>query len=129
MSDDRFDLSGLGADEDFDSFLNSIKRDLGEPERPKKAPAAGTAVIDAVTRPAEPEPEPEPAAAEEPVQEAEPAQMQEPEGTAHDPEDLPFLREDVPSPSLTQEETLQNAPAMRDGCFALPRAMGGKAHA
>ncbi|HIR47047.1 MAG TPA: aspartyl/glutamyl-tRNA amidotransferase subunit C [Candidatus Caccousia avicola] len=57
------------------------------------------------------------------------AQMQEPEGTAHDPEDLPFLREDVPSPSLTQEETLQNAPAMRDGCFALPRAMGGKAHA
>lgn len=79
MSDDRFDLSGLGADEDFDSFLNSIKRDLGEPERPKKAPAAGTAVIDAVTRPAEPEPEPEPAAAEEPVQEAEPAQMQEPE--------------------------------------------------
>ncbi len=59
MSDDRFDLSGLGADEDFDSFLNSIKRDLGEPERPKKAPAAGTAVIDAVTRPADPEPEPD----------------------------------------------------------------------
>ena len=57
------------------------------------------------------------------------AQMQEPEGTAHDPEDLPFLREDVHSPSLTQEETLQNAPAVRDGCFALPRAMGGKAHA
>ena len=57
------------------------------------------------------------------------AQMQEPEGTAHDPEDLPFLREDVPPPSLTREETLQNAPAVRDGCFVLPRAIGGKAHA
>ncbi len=58
MSDDRFDFTGLGG-EDFDSFLDSIRRDLGEPERPRKAPAAGTAVIDAVTRPAEPETAPE----------------------------------------------------------------------
>lgn len=36
MKDDRFDLSGFGADEDFDSFLDSIRRDLGEPERPKR---------------------------------------------------------------------------------------------
>ncbi len=76
MSDDRFDFTGLGADEDFDSFLNSIKRDLGEPELPKKAPAAGTAVIDAVTKPVE-----EPAQAEEPEPEREivPQQLQEPE--------------------------------------------------
>ena len=90
MSDDRFDFTGLGG-EDFDSFLDSIRRDLGEPERPRKAPAAGTAVIDAVTRPAEPEtapeaepaaaPEAEPAAAPEPEPAAAPApeQMQEPE--------------------------------------------------
>ena len=75
MKDDRFDLSGFGADEDFDSFLDSIRRDLGEPERPKRAPAAGTAVIDAVTTPVEPKPEPEPEKEAAP----EPAQMQEPE--------------------------------------------------
>lgn len=75
MKDDRFDLSGFGADEDFDSFLDSIRRDLGEPERPKRAPAAGTAVIDAVTTPVEPKPEPEPEKGAAP----EPARMQEPE--------------------------------------------------
>ncbi len=75
MKDDRFDLSGFGADEDFDSFLDSIRRDLGEPERPKRAPAAGTAVIDAVTTPVEPKSEPEPEKEAAP----EPAQMQEPE--------------------------------------------------
>lgn len=75
MKDDRFDLSGFGADEDFDSFLDSIRRDLGEPERPKRAPAAGTAVIDAVTTPVEPKSEPEPEKGAAP----EPARMQEPE--------------------------------------------------
>ena len=75
MKDDRFDLSGFGADEDFDSFLDSIRRDLGEPERPKRAPAAGTAVIDAVTTPVEPKSEPEPEKEAAP----EPARMQEPE--------------------------------------------------
>lgn len=57
------------------------------------------------------------------------AQMQEPEGKARELEELPFLREDVCVPSLTQEETLQNAPTVRDGCFVLPRAVGGNAHA
>lgn len=80
MSDDRFDYTGLD-DGDFDSFLDSIRRDLGEPERPRKAPSAGTAVIDAVTKPAEPEAEAEPAVEVEPVRAAEaaPERIQEPE--------------------------------------------------
>lgn len=56
------------------------------------------------------------------------AQMQEPEGNAREPEELPFLRGDVCVPSLTQKETLQNAPAVRDGCFVVPRTVGGERH-
>lgn len=57
------------------------------------------------------------------------AQMQEPEGKAREEEEPPFLREDDCLPSLTREETLQNAPAVREGCFVVPRAVGGKQHA
>lgn len=88
MSDDRFDLTGFGADEDFDSFLDSIRRDLGEPERPRRAPSAGTVVIDAETKPAEPEPE-QPIQTAEAVRQPERVRRQE---QVQEPEPVPVRR-------------------------------------
>ncbi|MGI6026092.1 MAG: hypothetical protein ACOX7G_03910 [Candidatus Scatomorpha sp.] len=50
-----YDFTGLSADEDFDSFLESIRRDLGEAPSPRAASRPGPAVP---PEPAEPEPEP-----------------------------------------------------------------------
>ena len=57
------------------------------------------------------------------------AQMREPEEAARRAELPPVLRQDREQPSLPQEEALQNAPETRDGCFVLPRAIGGESHA
>ena len=57
-----YDFTGLSADEDFDSFLESIRRDLGEAPSPRAASRPRPA---APVEPAEPEPEPvEPETAE-----------------------------------------------------------------
>ena len=50
-----YDFTGLSADEDFDSFLESIRRDLGEAPSPRAASRPRPA---APVEPAEPEPEP-----------------------------------------------------------------------
>lgn len=59
-----YDFTGLSSDEDFDSFLESIRRDLGEAPSPRAAsrprPAAPVEPEPAEPEPAEPEPEPEP---------------------------------------------------------------------
>lgn len=62
-----YDFTGLSADEDFDSFLESIRRDLGEvpspraASRPKPAAPVEPAGPEPVElEPVEPEPEPEP---------------------------------------------------------------------
>ena len=64
-----FDFTGLSADEDFDSFLESIRRDLDGTPAPR--PAAPTAVEDR-PEPAEERPVPRRAARAEKVQEPEP---------------------------------------------------------
>ena len=63
-----YDFTGLSADEDFDSFLESIRRDLGEAPSPRTASRPRPA---APVEPAEPEPEP--------VEEPEPTPEPEPE--------------------------------------------------
>ena len=64
-----FDFTGLSADEDFDSFLESIRRDLDGTPAPR--PAAPTAVEDR-PEPAEERPVPRRAARAEKAQEPEP---------------------------------------------------------
>lgn len=71
-----YDFTGLSADEDFDSFLESIRRDLGEAPSPRAASRPRPA---APVEPAEPEPvEPEPA---EPEPEPEPRPVRKPRST------------------------------------------------
>ena len=68
-----YDFTGLSADEDFDSFLESIRRDLGEAPSPRAASRPRPA---APVEPAEPEPvEPEPA---EPEPDPEPRPVRKP---------------------------------------------------
>lgn len=55
-----FDFTGLSADEDFDSFLESIRRDLDGTASPAPAPAKRPAAPTAVEEKPQPEPEPEP---------------------------------------------------------------------
>lgn len=71
-----YDFTGLSADEDFDSFLESIRRDLGEAPSPRAASRPRPA---APVEPAEPEPEPvEPEPAEP---EPEPQPVRKPRST------------------------------------------------
>ena len=94
-----FDFTALSADEDFDSFLESIRRDLDEPASPR-APRAGAYTA----APAEPaaEPEPEPAAEPEPEPEAaEPRPVRRPrstraEGEMQQPEPKPARERSTP---------------------------------
>ena len=82
-----YDFTGLSSDEDFDSFLESIRRDLGEAPSPRTAsrprPAAPVEPAPAEPEPAEPEPEPRPvrkprsAQPEESVQQPEPKPARE----------------------------------------------------
>lgn len=80
-----YDFTGLSADEDFDSFLESIRRDLGEAPSPRAAsrskPAAPVEPAEPETvepEPAEPEPEPRPVRKPRSARPAESVQQPEP---------------------------------------------------
>lgn len=73
-----YDFTGLSADEDFDSFLESIRRDLGEAPSPRDASRPRPA---APVEPAEPEPEPVEPEPAEPEPEPEPRPVRKPRST------------------------------------------------
>lgn len=73
-----YDFTGLSADEDFDSFLESIRRDLGEAPSPRAASRPRPA---APVEPAEPEPEPVEPEPAEPEPEPEPRPVRKPRST------------------------------------------------
>lgn len=73
-----YDFTGLSADEDFDSFLESIRRDLGEVPSPRTASRPRPA---APVEPAEPEPEPVEPEPSEPEPEPEPRPVRKPRST------------------------------------------------
>ena len=73
-----YDFTGLSADEDFDSFLESIRRDLGEAPSPRDASRPRPA---APVEPAEPEPEPVEPEPAEPEPEPEPRPVCKPRST------------------------------------------------
>lgn len=73
-----YDFTGLSADEDFDSFLESIRRDLGEAPSPRTASRPRP---DAPVEPAEPEPEPVEPEPAEPEPEPEPRPVRKPRST------------------------------------------------
>lgn len=73
-----YDFTGLSADEDFDSFLESIRRDLGEAPSPRAASRPRPA---APVEPAEPEPEPVEPEPAEPEPEPEPRPARKPRST------------------------------------------------
>ena len=73
-----YDFTGLSADEDFDSFLESIRRDLGEAPSPRAARRPRPA---APVEPAEPEPEPVEPEPAEPEPEPEPRPVRKPRST------------------------------------------------
>lgn len=73
-----YDFTGLSADEDFDSFLESIRRDLGEAPSPCAASRPRPA---APVEPAEPEPEPVEPEPAEPEPEPEPRPVRKPRST------------------------------------------------
>lgn len=74
----EYDFTGLSADEDFDSFLESIRRDLGEAPSPRAASRPRPA---APVEPAEPEPEPVEPEPAEPEPEPEPRPVRKPRST------------------------------------------------
>ena len=74
----EYDFTGLSADEDFDSFLESIRRDLGEAPSPRTASRPRPA---APVEPAEPEPEPVEPEPAEPEPEPEPRPVRKPRST------------------------------------------------
>lgn len=73
-----YDFTGLSADEDYDSFLESIRRDLGEAPSPRAASRPRPA---APVEPAEPEPEPVEPEPAEPEPEPEPRPVRKPRST------------------------------------------------
>lgn len=73
-----YDFTGLSADEDYDSFLESIRRDLGEAPSPRTASRPRPA---APVEPAEPEPEPVEPEPAEPEPEPEPRPVRKPRST------------------------------------------------
>ena len=75
-----YDFTGLSADEDFDSFLESIRRDLGEAPSPRAASSARTPKPAAPVAAEEPEPEPEaPKPVRRPRSAQAPERIQQPE--------------------------------------------------
>ena len=104
-----YDFTGLSADEDFDSFLESIRRDLGETPSPRAASAGRT------VRPVEPEPvEPEPEPAEPESVEPEPGPVRRPRSTR------PAEQVQQPEPRPARE---RSTPKRRD---AEPRPAAAK---
>lgn len=96
-----YDFTGLSADEDFDSFLESIRRDLGEAPSPRAASRPKPA---APVEPAGPEPvEPEPV---EPEPEPEPRPVRKPRSTRP--------AESVQQPEPKRERERSAAPKRRD---------------
>lgn len=96
-----YDFTGLSADEDFDSFLESIRRDLGEAPSPRAASRPRPA---APVEPAEPEPEPVEPEPAEPEPEPEPRPVRK-------------LRSTRPAESVQQPEPKRErsaAPKRRD---------------
>lgn len=104
-----YDFTGLSADEDFDSFLESIRRDLGEAPSPRAAsrprPAApvepaGPEPEPVEPEPAEPEPEPEPRPVRKPksARPAESVQQPEPK-SARERSAAPKRRDAEPRPA------------------------------
>ena len=96
-----YDFTGLSADEDFDSFLESIRRDLGEAPSPRTASRPRPA---APVEPAEPEPEPVEPEPAEPEPEPEPRPVRK-------------LRSTRPAESVQQPEPKRErsaAPKRRD---------------
>lgn len=96
-----YDFTGLSADEDFDSFLESIRRDLGEAPSPRAASRPKPA---APVEPAGPEPvEPEPV---EPEPEPEPRPVRKPRSTRP--------AESVQQPEPKRERERSAVPKRRD---------------
>ena len=96
-----YDFTGLSADEDFDSFLESIRRDLAEAPSPRTASRPSPA---APVEPAEPEPEPVEPEPAEPEPEPEPRPVRK-------------LRSTRPAESVQQPEPKRErsaAPKRRD---------------
>ena len=108
-----FDFTGLSADEDFDSFLESIRRDLDGTPAPR--PAAPTAVEDR-PEPAEERPVPRRAARAEKAQEPEPkAAAPRAAGTGASAEEQPpAKRERRPAKERRETDEARPVPAQRE---------------
>lgn len=98
-----YDFTGLSADEDFDSFLESIRRDLGEAPSPRAASRPRPA---APVEPAEPEPEPVEPEPAEPEPEPEPRPVRKPKSAR------PAESVQQPEPKSARERSA--APKRRD---------------
>lgn len=98
-----YDFTGLSADEDFDSFLESIRRDLGEAPSPRAASRPRPA---APVEPAEPEPEPAEPEPAEPEPEPEPRPVRKPKSAR------PAESVQQPEPKSARERSA--APKRRD---------------
>lgn len=134
-----YDFTGLSADEDFDSFLESIRRDLGEAPSPRTAsrprPAAPVEPAEPETEPvepepAEPEPEPEPRPVRKPrstrpaesVQQPEPKRERSAAPKRRDVEPRPAAkaapareRSARPEPQQPQKSARRSAPDIKWG--------------
>lgn len=134
-----YDFTGLSADEDFDSFLESIRRDLGEAPSPRAAsrprPAAPVEPAEPAPEPvepepAEPEPEPEPRPARKPrstrpaesVQQPEPKRERSAAPKRRDAEPRPAAkaapareRAARPEPQQPQKSARRSAPDIKWG--------------
>lgn len=141
-----YDFTGLSADEDFDSFLESIRRDLGEAPSPRAAsrskPAApvepaGPEPVE--PEPAEPEPEPEPRPVRKPrstrpaesVQQPEPKRERSAAPKRRDAEPRPAAkaapareRSARPEPQPPQKSARRSAPDIKWG--PPPEEQGGR---
>ncbi len=132
-----YDFTGLSADEDFDSFLESIRRDLGEvpspraASRPKPAAPVEPAGPEPVElEPVEPEPEPEPRPVRKPrstrpaesVQQPEPKRERSAAPKRRDVEPRPAAkaapareRSARPEPQQPQKSARRSAPDIKWG--------------
>lgn len=143
-----YDFTGLSADEDFDSFLESIRRDLGEvpspraASRPKPAAPVEPAGPEPVElEPVEPEPEPEPRPVRKPrstrpaesVQQPEPKRERERSAVpkCRDAEPRPAAkaapareRSARPEPQPPQKSARRSAPDIKWG--PPPEEQGGR---
>lgn len=129
-----YDFTGLSADEDFDSFLESIRRDLGEAPSPRAAsrprPAAPVEPAEPEPEPVEPEPEPEPRPVRKPrstrpaesVQQPEPKRERSAAPKRRDVEPRPAAkaapareRSARPEPQQPQKSARRSAPDIKWG--------------